>query len=468
MFSRIINISRHLERISAIHFFQIVALIYGLVIVFIIPPFQVPDEPDHFERSFHLAEGNFFGTRDDNRLGGKVPESIAQLEAIYLPMKFDYTSRQTILNFDKAKSIKLNPDNKIFLDFPNTGLYPFSAYLPQIVIVKIGILLNIRPLYLLYIARLFTFLFWIFLISMAIKMMTEEKWLLAFLALLPGSLFINASISGDVVTNGVAFLVLAFCYRFILLKGIRMNFYQMGWLTLGISILALNKFVYAPLLLLSFLFPKDAFEHPEYRNRFALWLLVIAIVIVAIWNMKIGELFLSKDLYNPMFKEDVTLNEGVNPKAQLLFILQNPLHYFKILSLSYFETSIATLAHYLGKFGWEKNYLPSWTIGLLLLTLIFISMQKSHIELSNNARITFLIIAFVISIGLATTLYMMWSPVGNERILSLSGRYFIPVLPLIWLGIPGVFNLKYQKQIIILVSIIALTVGIITAYIRYY
>jgi len=52
MFSNIKNISEHFEKISAIHFFQITALIYGLVIVFIIPPFQVPDEPDHFERAF--------------------------------------------------------------------------------------------------------------------------------------------------------------------------------------------------------------------------------------------------------------------------------------------------------------------------------------------------------------------------------------------------------------------------------
>lgn len=303
---------------------------------------------------------------------------------------------------------------------------------------------------------------------MAIKIMPANRWLLTFLALLPGSLFINASISGDVVTNGVAFLVLAFCYRYIILKGIKMSFNQMGWLTLGVSILALNKFVYTPVLLLSFLFPEEAFEHPEYRNRFALWLLFIAIVIVAIWNIKISELFLPKDLYNPLFKEDVTLNEGVNPKAQFIFILQNPLHYFKILSLSFLETSKATLAHYLGKFGWEKNYLPSWTIGLLLLSLIFISLQKSSIELSNNAKITFFAIAFLISIGLATTLYMMWSPVGNERILALSGRYFIPVLPLFWLGMPGVLNFKYKKQVVILVTIIALTVGLIAAYSRYY
>jgi len=462
------NINQLIEGISAVQFFQITALCFGLAIVFIIPPFQVPDEPDHFERAFHLAGGHFFGTQQNHRLGGEVPESIVRLEAIYQPIKFDYNAKQTALKFKKAKSIALNPETNEFQDFPNTGLYPFTVYLPQTLVAIVGKILNINPLYLLYIARLCTFSFWILLISKAIQIMPERKWELAFLALLPSSLFINASASGDVVTNGVAFLVLAFCYRVIILEGFKISFIQMGWLTFGVCILALNKFVYAPILLLSFLFPKTAFEHPKHRNQFALGLLFMAIIVVIIWNLKTSELFIPKDQYNLLFKDKVTLNEGVNPKEQFLFILNKPGQYLKIISLSFVETSQATMAHYFGKFGWEKNYLPTWMIGLLLLTTIFLSIQKSRFELSNKAKITFLIIAFIMSIGLATTLYMMWCPVGNERVLGLSGRYFIPVLPLVWLAFPGVINFRYKKLLIIIVTILALIIGLITAYERYY
>ena len=462
------NINKLLEEISAIQFFQITAISFGLAIIFIIPPFQVPDEPDHFKRAFHLAGGHFFGVQKDSRLGGEIPESIAYLDAIYQPLRFDYNAKQTALKFEKARSIVLNPETKIFLDFPNTGLYPFTVYPPQTVIALFGKALKINPLYLLYLARICTFLFWMFLISKALQIMPGRKWDLAFLALLPGSLFINASASGDVVTNGVAFLVLAFCYRIIILENSKISFAQMGWLTLGIGILALNKFVYAPILLLSFLFPKTAFEHPKFKNRFALCLLFTAVVVVTIWNLKTSELFIPKDQYNPLFKENVTLNEGVNPKEQFLFLLNNPVQYLKIISLSFIESSQATMAHYFGKFGWEKNYLPTWTIGLLLLTTLLLSLQKSRFELSRKANITFLTIAFIMSIGLATTLYMMWSPVGNERIWGLSGRYFIPVLPLVWLGLPGVLKFRYKNLLIIVVTILALTVGLIAAYWRYY
>jgi uncharacterized membrane protein len=454
--------------ISALKFFRITALCFGLAIVLIIPPFQVPDEADHFERAFHLAEGHFFGIQKDNGLGGEVPASIASLEEIYLPMKFDYNAKQTRSKYEKARAVELNPETVTFQDFPNTGVYAFSVYLPQVLTIKAGILLNIRPLYLLYITRFFTFMFWMLLISKAIQILPVQKWTLAFVALLPASLFINATASGDVVTNGVAFLMLAFCFRIILLKDAKISRTHFVWMGLGTGILALNKFVYAPVLLLSFLFPKAGFANPKHRNQFALGLLFFAVVIVAAWNLKTGELYIPKENYNPQFKEQVTLNEGVNPKEQLRFVLNNPVQFIKILTRSYFETSKYTVAQYFGKFGWEQNYLPHWTIVLLLLTTAFLSIQKSSRELSYKEKLIFLTIAFFISVMLATTLYMIWSPVGNEHILGLSGRYLIPVLPLVWLGLPQIISFRYQNLLIIAVTIPALTIGLIAAYLRYY
>ena len=33
-------------------------LIFGILFLMITPPFQVPDEPQHFYRAFHVSEGN--------------------------------------------------------------------------------------------------------------------------------------------------------------------------------------------------------------------------------------------------------------------------------------------------------------------------------------------------------------------------------------------------------------------------
>lgn len=456
------------EKITPVRFFQITALSFGLAIVFLIPPFQVPDEADHIERAFHLAEGHFWGEQQDNRLGGLIPESIGQLEAIYLPIKFDYSAKQTAQKYAQATSIELNSRAKVFADFPNTGLYPFSVYLPQIVAAKISLLLEIKPLYTLYLTRCFTLLFWIVLISKAIEIIPQYQWAFAFLALLPGSVFINASASGDVVTNGAAFLTIAFFYRKIIEKKYKLTQKQITWLAVGIVILALNKFVYAPVVLLAFLLPESLFEKPVLRNWYAVGLLFLALGITVAWNSRTSNLFLPKDQYNPFFASQVTLNEGVDPGAQFLFILENPGPYVKTLALSFAENAQAISAHYFGKFGWEKNYLPGWTIGLLLLTTLFVFAQKQPAELPSRARLLFVAVAAIMAIGLASTLYLMWAPVGHPRILSMSGRYFIPILPLVWLAMPGLFRFGYTRQLVMAVSILALVVGLFAAYARYY
>jgi len=39
--------------------FLIVGFIFGVAILILTPPFQVPDEPQHFFRAFQLSEGRF-------------------------------------------------------------------------------------------------------------------------------------------------------------------------------------------------------------------------------------------------------------------------------------------------------------------------------------------------------------------------------------------------------------------------
>ena len=107
--------------------------------------------------------------------------------------------------------------------------------------------------------------------------------------------------------------------------------------------------------------------------------------------------------------------------------------------LSYLESAPATLAHYFGKFGWEKNYLPTWLIGPLLLATIGVAMTdaKAKLQLQTHHRLSFFAIACSMMAALALVLYMQWMPIGSERILALNGRYFFPVFPLCFMAMSG-------------------------------
>ena len=49
-----------MKRPDAAAVFAGLALLFGSIFVFLIPPFQSPDEPNHFLRAFQVSEGVFF------------------------------------------------------------------------------------------------------------------------------------------------------------------------------------------------------------------------------------------------------------------------------------------------------------------------------------------------------------------------------------------------------------------------
>ena len=56
--------------ISPARIFATVGLFFGFVLLLIVPPFQSPDEYNHFYRAFQVSEGHWFPEKiKNNRLG---------------------------------------------------------------------------------------------------------------------------------------------------------------------------------------------------------------------------------------------------------------------------------------------------------------------------------------------------------------------------------------------------------------
>ena len=458
-----------MHSISPHKFFLFTAAIFGIIYIFIVPPFHVPDEVNHFKYAYYISEGNISGQNTDNRLGGKIPTSIPELATIFRPIRFNYEEKATVDRRQKAKAISLNADKIAFTDFANVGAYAPTCYIPQIAFLVLGKSANLKPLYLLYGCRIATLLFWIILIYYSIKIISIKKWLWTLCALLPASIFINSGASGDVVTNAVAFLLVATLVNLIRNKNAFLT-KKMALLLFVLSgILALNKFVYTPLLFLIFLVPECKFRS---RKTLITSLLGTTIALIIIQLLHTKSLFIPYDLYNPDFRDGQTINSGVAPTEQLMFILNHPFSFIKVLFHSWIELAPANVSHYFGKFGWEKNYLSFPVIlGLLVLTLVS-AMRKEETENlePKSWKTTLLSTAFILSIALSFTLYLLWDKVGAGLISALQGRYFIPIMPLIWLAFPRLFNIKDSIFIPILqISIfIALSSGIWSVYLRYY
>jgi uncharacterized membrane protein len=439
-----------MEQCAVRRYFLMMASITGLVYVLLVPPFQSPDETAHFYRTAHLATGHLMGQKTaDQRLGGQLPKSLTELYKPFAHLRYDYEAKATKTDFQNAWQVPLNPLDTAFVDFPNVGYYAPFPYLSQAGAMRALLAFNCRPMLLFYIGRLATLAIWMALILAALRLLPFFSKPLAWLALLPSSLFLHASLTGDAVTNGLCFWLLAALLSLIFSEGKISE--RPRWVKLGIFIcsamITLSKPVYFPLVLLAWLVPKSKFSRPGGFYTFAGGLCLANLALLGWWYHYAGGLFIPYGDYNPLYREGVQLNEGVQPQEQLAYVLSHPFGFLKTAVLSYLESAPATLAHYFGKFGWEKNYLPGWLIGLLFLATAWISASDSTArgQLKSKHRLSFFALALAMMAALALVLYMQWMPVRADRVMALSGRYFFPVFPVLFFAVGGFFASQKQE-----------------------
>lgn len=451
-------------------FFTLIGIVYGFIFVGIIPPGQVPDEPNHFYKAYQVSDGQWTAQAINHRLGGSIPKSAKTFFYSFRKLRYHYDQR--VYKTDWKLATPLQSNNTTFQDFPNTAIYTPMGYLIQAFAIQIGKQFNWPIIYIFYLARLLSLLAWIVFIRIAIDWLPYGKWILGILALLPSSLWIHCGVTADTMTNGISFLLIALILKLIYKKKEKFDFVLLGVFSL---ILSVTKIVYFPIFFLAFLIPSNVFSKNRQkttRNKYIFLGLLTALnlLVISYLLIKTKAQFITYEDYNPSFRIGQQINEGSNPSQQLDYVMDHPFAFAKNIIHSYTNSLQATLAHYFGKFGWEKNYLPSWLIGLLLLSTSLLGFATSKPKSSSLVAMVFVGLGITMMVGFATITYIQWSPVGSSTVLNLAGRYMIPIFPLFYLILPNLLS-KYQKPILTFAQImvlISLSVGIWSILDRYY
>ncbi len=453
--------------------FLVSVLLFGSIFVFVVPPFQVADEFNHFYRAWQVSDGVLLGVRTtDNRLGGDLPVSVTKITQSFRSLPFQPNNQIKSSTIFYNLTIPLDAQNRQFTDFSNTAMYAPTAYLPQVLAISIGKFLKRGPLSIFYLSRFLTLIFWLSIVYTALKILPIQRNLFTALALLPSSLFINASVSGDVVTNACSFLVMALFLRLITEKkhlSQRQTLTFFALIFMSTLIISLNKLAYFPIVLLVFLIDKKHFNGLKNKLIVASVLIFSNIAVIVFWAKTIQPNYIKFEDYNPAFRIGQQLNENVDPSVQLSFMLHNPLFFTKIATFSLIKTFPHTLIHYVGKFGWEKNYLPIWLIFILVFLILIqainneknqailseqlgfdslrtsnFKLQTSNGPLSIKAKFSLFFIGILMTYTFVAAMYAIWSPVGSEFIDNLGGKYFIPIYPLFFLALPS-FDLSKNR-----------------------
>lgn len=451
-------------------FFLFTGLFTGLLLLFLTPLFQAPDEFNHFYKAWQVSEGTFSGLKHDGRVGGFVPAGVTQLGASFSNLRFDPQAKTDFSTISSKAAIPLQADHPVFADFPNTALYSPVVYMPQAATIFVLRQFDTPPLYIYYAARLVTFFCWIALVFFALRMLPAYQWLFAIAALLPQSLFTNCSLSADAMTNGIAFYLIAWLLHRAYVAP------AFTWKNVAVLcglafLIASAKMVYTPLLLLVFLIPKTkAGTAGKYYLQTGAVFLTGAITLM-LWTYTAGRVYTPFSAYNPAHNAGIDLIPHADMHLQLQYLGQDPAAVFEVFFLSLYKNAQSFSTSYIGNLGWLDTPLPWWFVLAawgVLIAVIFSSTQR--IVFSRRQLLLLLAAAVGAMFLLVFSQYLSWSEVGATRLVNMQGRYFVPIFPLLFIlfaAIP-VRRLKLPVLFFTVSGVTSACFTCVIVYLRYY
>jgi uncharacterized membrane protein len=424
-----------LKNMSAPSFFLRAALFFELLLNLVTPPLQVPDEFNHFYRAYQVSEGSFLPLKQDQRLGGYMPQGIIEFTDHFRPVEYyrNYTisHREILYSF----SIEPNEQSRKMKDFANTAYYSPMSYLPHAFIMFVLRQFHAPPAVLYFGGRLFMFFVWLFLMHKIITMLPVFKWLFTLLALLPVNIYLVNSFSADTVTNLLSFLFIALVLKHVFVTE-TITGRDVFVLGLVLIMLALSKVVYIGIALLLLAIPARKFKNHFHRIAFLLLFVLFSGLPALLWSNIVMKLYIPFKDYNPAYIYEATLSECGDYHAQKEYILSHGPYFFEVVWNSLVSQPARYLYTYVGVFG-RIEFKGLWWLYLMTYTVVFIVLmtEKNAFTFSLKQRLILLSAAFLGFILLLLSQHLIWDCVGAGIVDFLQGRYLIPLLPLVFIAL---------------------------------
>jgi hypothetical protein len=424
-------------------------LMFGLPAIFALailtPPFQAPDEHQHFYRSYVLAEGRLVpessGGHPYVTLPGSITDFVARM--IGSPERYYVDRRphvQPLRETIKASSASADVPGTVRLAL--AASYPPTAYAAQALGVAAARLLGLHPFGILLAARLANGCCCAALIWLALVLMPVGRWIGLWLAMLPMSLALFASASPDAMVIAGGLLLAALAQRMALPAPDRQKGSPAAY-ALSAVIVGVSKFAYAPLTLAAVI----------VRPRWTYVAIALAVTVAAVaWASK---------------TPSVAPFPGANIHDQFVLVLARPFHFLGVLGSTIWDNRDLYWRELVGMLGLLSIPLPkgAYVVEFLgLVAAVFAGEKQPRIRLA-------VIVAWaglaVLSIGVVfSAIYLVGEVYGASRIYGFQGRYLLPALPLCLCALArgGVGRLRWLGAACAAVSVFAALYVTITVY----
>ena len=407
-------------------FFVLVAgLLFGGSMIFLTPPFNVPDEQGHWFRCYQCSLGEVYASRKGDLVGGELPES---LQDVYLATiesaQIDVEVRISPEKFGKAMAIPLDPGRQRFFSFPAMARYSPVTYLPAATAIAVGRLTGRTPLRLFYLGRAGTLIGYLLLVVAAVWLMPVQKWTLALLGLMPMSIFLAASLSPDALSIALSLLGIAMILRWPC--GRRRSAKAACGRSQPSSCLSAwrNRGTRRSRCCSCWSPRRSSPFHGSAGGSAPCW-------SVCRWRSALLGCFPCRDFPCPC-------DRAFNVQAQAHWMLVHPWTCTQVMMEKITEPYlycgvIATL-------GWGSIFLASKVYAIYWIALLATAVLdggRDEVRLPIWTRVAAVVVYFLIMILIAILTYLAWQAVGDLDLHGIQSRYFVPILPLLLLPLRG-------------------------------
>jgi uncharacterized membrane protein len=420
--------------------FVVLALPSSLLFAYLTPPFQVPDEIEHYFYARSVSLGHLFPRQlESGGAGGVVTTTDQHLVQIFQGIPFKPQVKVTAEMLASAARLPDGPE--VSQNYWGAAIYPPSAYVVPAAALFTLSRLDLNPLCVFFGGRLANTIAYALIGALAIWLTPVGKFAFCLILLLPMSLSQAGSFSADAQVFSLAAIICA-----LIAREAGRELPAVPNLVVSALLLVLLATTKAPLI--SLVIPLAVVSWRRSR-LLAAALTAVVLVLFAFW--------IDKFVLTEAQAIRASRLGNVSASQQLSFLLASP---FSVLSIAVHTIGSLWWRYIqgvIGIFGWLDTAMGKWFYYLAAFCIASIAAITTT-ERSSRSNMAFLASAVLATALTFGALYLSWSKVGSDIVSGVQGRYFIPILFPAALALPGIAKRSGQWSAAGLVPILVLWV----------
>lgn len=435
------NIAQFFSKIRIEYYWLVYALLFGSFLALFLPPFQVMDEHQHFQKAYGVSEGYVMCIRNpENKPGIYAPANVLNAPQILDVTEVPYNSSMQVSerNMEQRAMVKAG-GGSAFIQHPFCETPSWSTF-PQAIGVGIGRLFDLPLLTMVHLGRLTNLFIATILIFFAIRITPIGKRFFFFTAALPMFMQQISSLSLDAFHYSSLFLFTAWTLKLSRSEE-PFSIKQLSLYTL-FSIFAIHaKSGFIFMIFLIVLLPWKKFPSKKIYTAFMAGFAALQFVLFLI-------------IRSALSVSDLANKGAINREEQVAYAISHPFDFLYAVAHSvgmYFDFYWKNM---LGILGWTDASLLTLHYVLIIFALVVLVAMKSKEEVSIKERGVFFVTWIAVMLSIFGALYAISTPVGDNYVHLMQGKYFLPVFPLLLLAISQISIGKHVQKTLLIVFLI--------------